>query len=58
MTIQASDLQKQLPELVGDGSILAEAFSIDADSLNQTEADRLDVFNQMFVEHGTWGRLS
>lgn len=55
MTIQASDLQKQLPELVGDGSILAEAFSIDADSLNQTEADRLDVFNQMFVEHGTWG---
>lgn len=55
MTIQASDLQKQLPELVGDGSILAEAFSIDADSLNQIEADRLDVFNQMFVEHGTWG---
>ena len=55
MTIQASDLQKQLPELVGDGSILAEAFSVDADSLNQTEADRLDVFNQMFAESGTWG---
>ncbi len=55
MTTQASTLQKQLPEFVGSGDMFSEVFAIDAEKLNQIAADRLDVFNQMFVETGTWG---
>ena len=55
MATQASTLQKQLPEFVGSGDMFSEVFAIDADKLNQLATDRLDVFNQMFVETGTWG---
>jgi len=55
LAIDATNLQKQLPEFVGNGAILSEVFAMDAETLNQAAADRLDTFNQMFVETGTWG---
>lgn len=48
-------LQKQLPEFISAGSTLTDVFTIDAELLDTATADRLDLFEQMYIEHGTWG---
>ena len=55
MATDTKQLQKQLPEFVSQGSALTELFTLDAEHLTTITIDRLDTFEQMFVEHGTWG---
>ncbi len=48
-------LQSYIPEIVANGSVQMDIYTRDAEVLDQMSADRLDVFDQMFVEYGTWG---
>ena len=55
MATTASQLQGYLPTFVAQRPMLTDLFSRDAEALDQLAADRLDTFEQMFVETGTWG---
>ena len=48
-------LKLYLPEFVSEGAVITDILSQDAAALDELSADRLSLFEQMFVESGTWG---
>ena len=48
-------LKLYLPEFVSEGAVMTDILSQDAAALDELSADRLILFEQMFVESGTWG---